>query len=318
MARQYETKDDVHESKEKSIALNYDKYQVTETYEGGWQKCVEFVKDLKFGWMLGDESLNTSIEKLLQNTSAEITKQKGNSGLIRLRKTAYLPRARWEMNFHTLSKPIETLVFQDEITGGSDVNAMLQKLGPIINARALKIKAWSSFSSALAHQDDYFNKMYPEYYTEDGKDKFRIKALSGNDAKLADLILNEIRSYDRHYPILTAVRTRFSPFDFASEYGVDKLGCGGNIKDSDAYRFTVSADKPFVDSAASQMPVYVKTGDMVSQNMDGSVTRREMWTGMHAFDQDLYSDRSTFEHEYDEREFEKMVEEKEKEEKKKG
>lgn len=229
-----------------------------------------FEQEVRFETWQGDfDSLKAKLDEivLLQPnaegvvcTGGSLVKREGGRGTLELSYKTADGVAWWGVTFSEISKPIQTWL----ATQIQDKSTLLAELA--------KISLWEQQRSN-GNTEAYSQFRY------DGTNR-----LTGSTLKLAEKMLNGIESYSIYAPVATCRRMQTLAF-------TDDIGLIGKYT-TYLYRPGPMLYEAEMQLAAIEMlkDIWLKTGDDITCNSDGTFSRTEQWTGLDEIDADLYEE----------------------------
>jgi len=229
---------------------NFENSTVVETYQGRYEDLVAFYNRLD----MTARSPNGGIY-----IGASLQRMNAGRGQLELTEKVVFDNSWWGFDFACISKPIKTWL----ATKIANATTLQQELA--------KVDLWEQQKSNgrtdayLEYKYDAVNSITNEF-----------------TLALCNKMKRGVDSYDIYTPVATCVRTKDSPFTD----GLNSIG---------KYRTTLTSptdpipvNRGQLQAFAGLRPYWLKTQDSITQNSDGTLTRRESFTGLDDIDRDLY------------------------------
>ena len=253
-----------HLTQQYSVQKTFDKVFTTRVYQGSQGAIESLIGGYSVGEPHGSDGVTTAVSlRRLNGGVCEAT----------IQSAVYIKKALYGCDFHQLSKPTITFRFPGENDS-------------IVNERAHRIRGWEALRDAN-RMPEYLDFKFIKY--DDANNEIGTGYLSGGDSgcgantlAIAQKIMRGQEVYSVYYPVLTCTRTSFDGFGNFDDIGhqCSPGGAGGGWK--------AHGPTSTLTSITGTKTYWVKTADNVTTNSDGSVTRREQWTGMDDVDADFY------------------------------
>jgi hypothetical protein len=167
----------------------------------------------------------------------------------------------WGFSFAEVSKPVKTWL---ALKLGNDTAQVQRELS--------KIDLWEQQKSeGPTGMQNYLNFKY------DGTNE-----LTGYTLELAKKMQRGIESYSIYMPVATCRRMQNRPFtDGLGDIGKYRVGL---VSPSEQ----IESNRGQLEAIAGLKAYWLKAGDDITQNSDGTLSRVETWQGLDDIDKDLY------------------------------
>ena len=242
----------MHETTPLTVDHSLTESVITRTFQGDFEELDSLASSY---------SITQKVDNYGILTSLRLTRVNAGRGQLEMVCKQIDTRATWGFSFSEISKPIRTwlaLKIQDQAT---------------LDNELLKIDLWEQQKTiGKSGMNNYLKYRYTD-----------TQSLTGDTLKLAKKMRQGIDSYSIYTPIATC--TRLSGEAFTD--GINSIG---------KYTTSLPGNGPSFESNSGQLaafsglrPYWLKTGDDISGNSDGTLTRRESWMGLDKIDEDLYS-----------------------------
>lgn len=260
-----------HESQGFSITRQFDRQISSKVFQGDQSQIQAYVEGLQVGDYNHKESITESPQLV---TGVNMRRMNAEICEATVQTTKFLKRAVWGFDFHPLSKP--TITFR--YPGETDAT---------VNLRAHRIRGWEALRDAnrLPEYLDFRCIIYNSENEEIGTAKLDSTSTEGcgpNTLAIAQKLMRGQDTYTIYYPVITCTRTSDEPFtddlDSVGKRFTPSIGAG----------WTTHGNPDQLKAVLALKAYWVETGDNIATNIDGSFTRRQVWTGMDDLDKDFY------------------------------
>lgn len=242
-----------HLTQQQRIEFNFEQELRSETWQGSFDELhALFEQYANSGPDRGDGMVWTG---------GALSRREGDRGVLEMSAKICTGYSWWGFSFAEVSKPIRTWL---AIKMGSDDTAVQRELS--------KIDRWEmQKNEGTQGLQDY------EQFKYDGTN-----VLTGDTLELAKKIKRGIESYSIYMPVATCRRMQTTPFtDGLNQIGRYRRGLVSPTEQIPANRGQLAA-------VSALKEYWLKTGDEISQNSDGTLSRTETWQGLDDIDKDLY------------------------------
>ena len=262
---------EIHESQGLTIARLFDRQVTSHVFQGDESSAMSYIGDLQVGDYNSKRAFGEDAQLV---TGVNMRRLNARICEATVQTSKFLKRAVWGVGFHQLSKPTITFRYPGETD-------------ETVNLRAHRIRGWEALRDAnrLPEYLDFKCISYDDENNEIGTLELggNAQGCGPNTLAIAKKLLRGQESYNVYYPVLTCVRTSDEPF-------TEDLGTIGRQCTPGAHMsgWTIHGNPGQLQAALRLKAYWVKTGDDISTNTDGSFTRREIFTGMDDLDKDFY------------------------------
>jgi hypothetical protein len=239
-------------TQQQRIDFNFETETRTETWQGSFDELNSMIDRISMtGPAAGDGVY----------TGAALTRREGGRGTLELAVKVLNGYSWWGFSFAEVSKPIKTWL---ALKLGNDTAQVQRELS--------KIDLWEQQKSeGPSGMQNYLNFKY------DGTNE-----LTGYTLELAKKMQRGIESYSIYMPVATCRRMQNRPFtDGLGDIGKYRVGLVSPSEQIESNRGQLAA-------IAGLKTYWLKAGDEITQNSDGTLSRVETWQGLDDIDKDLY------------------------------